>query len=152
MRMPRPALVPLLLLIACGDRADDPGRAAVPPPATPPTASPADTLDAARLAHGRQVYETVCAECHTLDAPPATAPTLREIVATYRALFPDAAEGIERIAEYTRAPVAARALLPKVMIDEWGVMPAQPLPAEDLAAVAHFIWHLPAAPDTTSFR
>ena len=78
-----------------------------------------------------------------------TAPALREIVSRYHATYQEREEGIEHLADYVREPAPTKSILPQVTLDEWGVMPPQPLPEEDLRAVAYFIWHLP---DTTSTR
>lgn len=141
------SLLPVLAILACGDRAGDPSEDADRPARPASAASAPDTLNAALIARGRGVYDAVCAECHAIEPPPLTAPTLREIVDRYHEAYLDPAEALDHLADYIREPAPSKSQLPQVMIDEWGVMPPQPLPPDDLAAVAWFIWNLP--PDTT---
>lgn len=151
MRHFRPATLLLLFLahaLACGDGAEREPAAGMPvatPPGARPSAAPGDTVDAALIARGRAVHDAICAECHAIESPPVTAPTLREISDRYREAYLDHTEALEHLADYIREPSPAKSQLPQVMIDEWGVMPSQALPPEDLSAAAYFIWHLDAA-------
>jgi mono/diheme cytochrome c family protein len=139
----------VLMFLACGDRPPQPAARTDTSPAQRPGLVPPDSVDAALFAQGRSVYDAICAECHALEPPPETAPTFREILARYRGTFLDSEEGIEHLTDYIREPAPGKSLLSQVMLDEWGLMPPQPLPEEDLHAAAFFIWHLP---DTLTAR
>jgi mono/diheme cytochrome c family protein len=139
----------MLLVLACGDRPPQPEARTDTTPPQRPGLVPPDSVDADLFARGRGVHDAICFECHVLEPPPATAPTFREILARYRATFLDSEEGIEHLTDYIREPAPGKSLLSQVMLDEWGLMPAQPLPEEDLRAAAYFIWYLP---DTLATR
>ena len=136
-----PILVLCAALVSCDDGPGRPDPAPAVPSAEGP--QPGAARPAGPEERGRVVYETVCAACHALDTPTGTAPTLREIADRYRAAFDDPEEAIERLADYIREPDIARSLLPQDNLDEWGLMPPQPIPAGDLEAAATFIWTLP---------
>jgi mono/diheme cytochrome c family protein len=132
-------LLTLPLVGACGDRASRAGEREDPSLATD---SAAGTGEAALIARGRAVYEEACAECHAVQEPPLTAPTLEEISRAYHAAFHDAEEAIDHLATYTQAPVHERSKLGSGTLDEWGVMPGLALPEEELRAVGRYIWEL----------
>ena len=100
----------------------------------------ADTLDPAE---GARIYETLCAGCHALGTPARTAPPLAHVAMRYRQAYPDRDEAVARLADYVRAPAAARSVLSPDLVQRWGVMPALPLPDEQLRAVALYVWSIP---------
>ncbi len=138
--MRRFLLAATLLAAACGDRA--PAPTPDTPPAVPPPALNTDSLDAALLARGQVVFDGVCTECHALEPPVKTAPTIREIADRYREAFLDADQALDHLAEYIREPSVDRSQLPLMHLDEWGVMPPQALDSADLRAVALYVWRL----------
>lgn len=140
-------LLVLAFVLACGDRADpEPDPPAPAPAAEEPDPAPIEvptTWDPALAAQGRAVVDRVCVQCHAIDAPPLTAPTLREVADRYREAFADPTQAIEHLADYVRQPSPAQSQLPQVMLDEWGMMPPQALAPADRIAAGYFIWHLP---------
>jgi mono/diheme cytochrome c family protein len=124
----------LLALAACSEPRQQP----------PDTAVPVDSAaaDSLVLERGRVVYETACAQCHTLEPPPLTAPPLAVIARRYHQVIADREDAIEHLVDYTRSPAPEKSRLSQRTIDEWGVMPGINLPEEDLRAVGRYIWQL----------
>ena len=91
---------------------------------------------------GRQVFDTVCATCHSMDPPPRTAPPMRHVVRHYREAIPDSAAAVERIAAWIVAPDAERSLLPAMARERFGAMPPFLLPEGDRRAVAAYVLSL----------
>lgn len=133
----------LLVLPGCGEGRPERQSA---PDTTAATATPAavtDSLfDAVLFDRGQAIHEEVCAQCHTLEPPPLTAPTLNEISARYHEVYQEPLEAIDHLSEYIRQPVPGSSHLPQATLDEWGVMPPQALPDEDRRAAAYYVWHL----------
>jgi mono/diheme cytochrome c family protein len=96
----------------------------------------------ASLARGQQTVRTVCAACHTEAPPPKAAPPFRMIATHYRQATPDSAAAVAAIVAYVRAPAANRSLLPPMVIQRFGLMPAQPLGEEQLGDAARYILSL----------
>jgi len=106
------------------------------------TALAADTNPrGAQQERGRQTVQTVCAACHTL-APPATkAPSFPMVAMFYRRGTTDSAAAAAIVA-WVRAPAADRSLLPPMVIQRFGLMPALPLDERTLEDVARYILSL----------
>jgi mono/diheme cytochrome c family protein len=112
------------------------------PPTTLPTQTDTVALDSISVARGQLVFDSVCSACHTLEAPPKTAPPLGEIARRYRQVFTDREEAIDHLVDYTRSPAPAKSHLTQPAIDDWGVMPGVDIPEADLRAVGRYIWEL----------
>lgn len=141
MRALAPGLA-LLLAAACANDRPGPEAVSLDTMTAGPPAQAAVTVDSALFARGLAVHGSRCAECHAVDEPPLTAPVFREIAIRYAQAFTERAEAIDRLVAYTRSPDLGQSQMEKALIDEWGVMPPQELPAEELRAVAYFIWEL----------
>jgi mono/diheme cytochrome c family protein len=132
----------ILLAAACGTDRPGSGTVSLDTMSAAPPAQAAMTVDSALFARGLAVHGARCAECHALVEPPLTAPVFREIALRYAQAFTERAEAIDRLVAYTRSPDLGQSQMEKALIDEWGVMPPQDLPIEELRAVAYFIWEL----------
>jgi len=64
---------------------------------------------------------------------------MANVARRYRALTASRSELVERVAAWVPKPAAERSLLPPPARQHWGLMPALPLAAEDLAALGHFV-------------
>lgn len=106
--------------------------------ASPLAAQPA-AGDSTQYARGRQVVETVCAACHSMHGPPKAAPPFRMVVMHYRRHARDSAAAVQRITEWVASPSAERSLLPPMMRQRWGLMPAVSLPEEQRRAAAVYL-------------
>lgn len=91
------------------------------------------------VVRGRRTFDAICSGCHSLEPPPLKAPPMAMIAARYRAATRGRAQLIERLAAWPPQPDPERSLLPPMMLRHWGLMPAIPLPGEDLNAVGHFL-------------
>ena len=129
------ATVLSLLVISCGPRGADPGGE-----------SPAPTFGAVSddlaFAEGKQAFEEICAECHTLDPPPSMAPPMRMVSMHLRDAFTEEQEGIEHILSYVPNPDPERSILPAHAVERFGLMAPLPLPEATLEAVARYVWSL----------
>jgi len=97
---------------------------------------------ASQTDQGRQVFESVCAECHTVQPPANKAPPMSHVARHYRQAITDRDEAVDRIAAWIRSPSEDRSLLPDHAIEMWGVMPPLQLPESRLEAVASYVWGL----------
>jgi len=94
----------------------------------------------AQLAVGRQVYDDVCSECHSLQPPPDLAPPLTHIARRLRTELEERPAFIEHVVSHIPDPTEERSLLPAHAIERFGLMPAQALSAEQLDGVAAWLW------------
>lgn len=137
------ALAALPLAAACG-----PGTAPAPAPAPTVAAAEAPAPPARlatladTLAEGRRIFQATCSACHSTDPPPVNAPPMSHVAMHYRERYPDRAEALAAMAAYVRAPAEERSALPARAIQRFGVMPALPLPADQLHAVSAYVWSL----------
>jgi len=126
-----------LLLLAGSGTAAAQGRAAPAP--RPGAAEPS----AALLAEGKQVYESVCTGCHSMESPATLAPPMTHVAKHYRQAFSERDSAVAHIITFVRNPAAERSKMPAHVQERFGLMPALPLPDEQLRAVATYIWSLP---------
>lgn len=138
-RMRRFLMGSLLLLLACGP-ADD-GDDASPEADTAPAATSA-WPDSARVARGREVFDAVCSQCHTLQPPPDSAPPMSHVAQEIRARVGTLDAFTEHILTYVPEPDPDRSLLPPQAIERFGLMQAWPLGEDMLRDVAGYVWTL----------
>jgi cytochrome c len=131
----------LVTLVACARVM--PGGTGSPDPTQTTAPRYAQESAEAQLALGEQVFQRVCSACHSLEAPPRAAPPMTHVARHYRQAFADPADGVTRMVEFLRAPSAEESVLPAHARERWGLMPPQPLPEAELAAVARYVWQLP---------
>jgi hypothetical protein len=99
------------------------------------------TTRSAQLERGRQTVQTVCSACHTLAPAPTKAPPFPMVAMSYRRGRTDSAAAAA-IAAWVRAPSADRSLLPPMVIQRFGLMPALPLDQRTLEDAALYILSL----------
>lgn len=116
-------------------------RMAVTPAESRPTVIDSAAIQA-QLATGEHLVTTVCLGCHTIGPPPAKAPPFRMVAMRYRRQFGPGDSAVARIAAYVAAPSAQRSLMPAMMIDRFGLMPALSLPDSQLRAAARYVLSL----------
>ena len=102
-----------------------------------PSADVATTVAAAR---GGELFEQVCTNCHTLTPPPNLAPPMMGVIGHYRDAFDDRDEALDAMVAYLQAPDPEASKLHSMAIERFGIMPAQPLPEEDLRTVTAWLW------------
>lgn len=106
------------------------------------TALAADTTSrSAQLERGKQTVQTVCSTCHTLAPPPTKAPPFPMVAMSYGRGRTDSAAAAAIVA-WVRAPSADRSLLPPMVIQRFGLMPALPLDERTLTDAALYILSL----------
>lgn len=104
--------------------------------------STADTTPrSAQLERGKQTVRTVCIACHTLAPPPNKAPPFPMVAMSYGRGRTDSAAAAAIVA-WVRAPAAERSLLPPMVIQRFGLMPALPLDEQQLTDAALYILSL----------
>ncbi|MEJ2538779.1 MAG: cytochrome c [Gemmatimonadota bacterium] len=94
------------------------------------------------VARGAQVFELVCAGCHSLDPPPDSAPPMRHVSAHLRRELDTFEAFAEHVRTYVPAPSAEASLLPPRALERFGLMDALPLTEDVLTAAAAYIWTL----------
>lgn len=103
-------------------------------------AAPAASQQAPAQPEGRQIFEMVCAMCHSVEPPAKLAPPVSHAAAYYlrRHHTPDSAAAA--IVAYLKAPSAETSVLPAHAIERFGLMPPQAhLSDEQLNAVARYV-------------
>jgi len=86
---------------------------------------------------GEQIFQTVCAMCHSVAPPPKLAPPISHAAAYYIRRFPDP---LPPLVAYLKEPAAERSAMPAHVIERFGVMPPQShLSDAQLTAVAKYI-------------
>ncbi|MBX3174047.1 MAG: c-type cytochrome [Gemmatimonadaceae bacterium] len=91
---------------------------------------------------GKATFEVLCASCHSVSPPAKTAPPMTHVIRHYRQAFATDSAGIEAIVRWVQAPAAEHSKMPAHAIERFGLMPAFPLPEEQLRAVARYVWTL----------
>lgn len=94
------------------------------------------------LKAGKTTFDQVCSACHTLEPPHKLAPPMRMVSMHLRQRFSTEEEGVAHVTSYVPAPDAERSIMPPQIIQRFGLMTAQPLPAEMLESVARYVWSL----------
>jgi mono/diheme cytochrome c family protein len=95
------------------------------------------------LALGKQVYETLCIACHTMESPATLAPPMTHVARHIRQAFTDADSAVAHIVEFVRRPSEERSKMPARVRERYGLMAPLDLPEAQLRAVAAYIWSLP---------
>lgn len=99
--------------------------------ATPPATDPDPD--------GQELFQLVCAMCHTLEPPPNLAPPMSHAAAYYLHGFETEEEAVAAMVAFMREPTEAASLLPAMAIERFGLMPPQAhLSQEQLEAVARY--------------
>lgn len=94
------------------------------------------------IARGQQVYELICAGCHTLDPPPDSAPPMRHVARHLRQDLDTFEAFAEHVRSYVPAPDAEHSRLPAMAIERFGLMDALPLTDDVLNSAAAYLWSL----------
>jgi hypothetical protein len=101
-----------------------------------------DDPDPEQIARGKQIFETVCAGCHTVEPPPDSAPPMAHVVRHLRMELKTYEAFAEHVRSYVSAPAAERSLLPPMAIERFGLMGALPMGDSILTDVAAYLWTL----------
>lgn len=88
---------------------------------------------------GQQIFESVCAACHSVQPPAKLAPPMSHVARHYLEALPDRDEALARIAAWVHEPAADRSLLPAHAIETWGIMPPPGLDPDQARTVAGFV-------------
>jgi cytochrome c len=88
---------------------------------------------------GAQLFELVCAMCHSVNPPPKAAPPISHAVAYYLRKHESADSALTAMVAYLRQPEAERSVMPPMAIERFGLMPSQGhLSDAQLLAVARY--------------
>jgi cytochrome c len=88
---------------------------------------------------GAQLFELVCAMCHSVNPPPKAAPPISHAVAYYLRTHESADSALSAMVAYLRKPEAERSVMPPMAIERFGLMPSQGhLSDAQLLAVARY--------------
>jgi cytochrome c5 len=96
----------------------------------------------ARVAHpeGAQVFDMVCAMCHSVLPPAKAAPPVSHASAYYLRKHVQMSAAVSAIVAYLKAPAADRSAMPAHAIERFGLMPPQAhLTDAQLQAVARYV-------------
>jgi mono/diheme cytochrome c family protein len=88
---------------------------------------------------GRQIFELVCAMCHSVNPPPKAAPPISHAVAFYLLKHGTVDSAATAMVAYLKQPEAERSLIPAMAVERFGLMPSQGhLSDAQLQAVARY--------------
>jgi mono/diheme cytochrome c family protein len=88
---------------------------------------------------GAQIFELVCAMCHSVNPPAKAAPPISHAVAFYLRKHGNADTAAAAMVAYLKQPDAERSLIPAMAIERFGLMPSQGhLSDAQLQAVARY--------------
>ncbi len=96
--------------------------------------------NASAAVDGKIVFDKNCSVCHSIAPPPKSAPPILPISARYHQRFSSRAEGIKYMADFIKSPSKEKVLADQQAITRFGLMPPVPLSAEELNAVAAWVW------------
>lgn len=100
---------------------------------------PLTAQDQAAPPDGAQLFDLVCAMCHSVNPPHKAAPPMSHAAAYYLQKHADADSALVAMVAYLKAPTAERSALPPMATERFGVMPSQAhLSDAQLQAVARY--------------
>ncbi|CAN5718059.1 hypothetical protein BH23GEM9_BH23GEM9_12220 [soil metagenome] len=103
-------------------------------------AAPVSAQQAAAAPDGAQIFELVCAMCHSVTPPAKAAPPISHAAAYYVRKHKDTPAAVEALVAYMKEPDAERSAMPAHAIERFGLMPSQAhLPDAHLQAVARYV-------------
>jgi cytochrome c len=89
---------------------------------------------------GAQLFELVCAMCHSVQPPAKAAPPMSHAASYYVRKHKDPAAAVAAMVAYLKEPAAEQSALPAHAIERFGLMPSQRhLPDAQLQAVARYV-------------
>jgi cytochrome c len=74
---------------------------------------------------GEQLFNLVCAMCHSVNPPAKAAPPISHAAAYYLRRHADEEAAIAAMVAYLREPAAERSAMPAHAIERFGLMPSQ---------------------------
>jgi mono/diheme cytochrome c family protein len=108
-------------------------------------------------AEGEQIFQLVCAMCHSITPPARLAPPLSHAAAYYLRKHPDLAAAAGAMVSFLKDPAADRSAMPAHAVERFGLMPSQGhLSDAQLLSVARYALsladtaHVQAAPGGAS--
>jgi cytochrome c5 len=103
-------------------------------------AMPAAAQQAAPQPDGAQIFNLVCAMCHSVTPPAKVAPPMSHAAAYYVRKHADSVAAVNALVAYLKEPAAERSAMPAHAIERFGLMPSQAhLPDAQLTAVARYV-------------
>jgi cytochrome c len=101
---------------------------------------PASAQQATPDPEGAQIFDLVCAMCHSLNPPPKAAPPISHAAAYYLRKYEETDAAAEAMVAYMKEPAEERSVMPPMAIERFGLMPAQAhLTDAQLLAVARYV-------------
>lgn len=88
---------------------------------------------------GQAIFIRNCSVCHSVNPPPKSAPPIVPLASHYHLRFQTKAEGVNHLVGYLQSPDKRNAIDSRA-IARFGLMPASPLSAVELKAVAEWVW------------
>ena len=101
-----------------------------------------DLPEPEQVARGMEVYETICSACHTMDPPVNLAPPFTHVARHVLMENPNRADFSAHVVDYVTQPSADASVLPAHAIEQFGIMPPQPIGEGRLEDVAAYLWTL----------
>lgn len=107
--------------------------------AAPETTSSQANNDQALKSMGQQKFEAICMACHKYQPEsPMLAPPIFAVKNRYNRTYDDDKAWIDAVVSYVQKPSIEASIMPGAQ-KKFGLMPALPLPEEDLRAIAEFL-------------
>jgi cytochrome c len=94
----------------------------------------------AQAGEGEQLFNLVCAMCHSVEPPAKTAPPMAHAAAYYVRKFPEPSAAVAAMVAFMKEPSAERSALPAHAIERFGLMPSLAhLSDAQLQAVSRYV-------------
>lgn len=88
---------------------------------------------------GQAIFDKNCSVCHSISPPPKSAPPIVPMASRYHMQYKSKADGINHLVAYMKSPDRKTAVDLQA-IARYGIMPAMPLPDQELRVVAGWVW------------
>lgn len=92
---------------------------------------------------GEQIFQLVCAMCHSVNPPAKVAPPMSHASAYYVRRYENADSAVAALVRFLKEPSAERSAMPAMAVERFGLMPSQGhLSDAQLAAAARYVLQL----------
>lgn len=106
-------------------------------------AAPLSAQQQAGAPDGEQIFQLVCAMCHSVNPPAKAAPPMSHASAYYLRRYESRDSAVAALVRFLKEPSAERSAMPAMAVERFGLMPSQGhLSEAQLTAAARYVLQL----------